>query len=335
MDLDQALHLERDGDGFVVHYAIADVAAFVDAGRPGRPRGAPPRRDAVRRGLEDPAAPHVALRGCGSLLPDQVRPALLWTIRLDAKGDGTEVDVERARVQLARQAVVRRGAGRRSTPAPPTRCSAARGGRHAPHRARGRPWRRLAADAGAGDRRSTTTAGGWSSASLHPVEGWNAQISLLTGIVAAAIDARRQGRPPADPARRPTRTRRRAAAAHRQGAARSTGPRTQDYPAFDPLARPVQAEPRGDGGGLHVTAARRRLRGFDGEVPSSTSTPRSPPTYAHVTAPLRRLVDRYALEICVAICAGNAVAGLGARASSTCPDHAASPDAGPTPTSTR
>ena len=29
MDLDQAMHLERDGDGYVVHYAIADVMAFV------------------------------------------------------------------------------------------------------------------------------------------------------------------------------------------------------------------------------------------------------------------------------------------------------------------
>src|SRR3546814_12790491 len=34
MDLDQALHLERDGDGYVVHYAIADVAAFVAPGHP-------------------------------------------------------------------------------------------------------------------------------------------------------------------------------------------------------------------------------------------------------------------------------------------------------------
>ena len=32
MDLDQAMHLERDGDGYVVHYAIADVMAFIDAG---------------------------------------------------------------------------------------------------------------------------------------------------------------------------------------------------------------------------------------------------------------------------------------------------------------
>src|SRR5579859_2751759 len=32
MDLDQALHIARDGDGFLVSYAIADVASFV---RPG------------------------------------------------------------------------------------------------------------------------------------------------------------------------------------------------------------------------------------------------------------------------------------------------------------
>ena len=32
MDLDQAMHLEADGDGYVVHYAIADVHAFVAPG---------------------------------------------------------------------------------------------------------------------------------------------------------------------------------------------------------------------------------------------------------------------------------------------------------------
>ena len=34
MDLDQALHLERNGKGFRVRYAIADVAAFVEPGGP-------------------------------------------------------------------------------------------------------------------------------------------------------------------------------------------------------------------------------------------------------------------------------------------------------------
>ena len=32
MDLDQALHVARKDGGYVVHYAIADVAAFVAAG---------------------------------------------------------------------------------------------------------------------------------------------------------------------------------------------------------------------------------------------------------------------------------------------------------------
>src|SRR5206468_9179637 len=32
MDLDQAMLLERDGDGFLVRYAIADVSAIVPAG---------------------------------------------------------------------------------------------------------------------------------------------------------------------------------------------------------------------------------------------------------------------------------------------------------------
>lgn len=31
---DQALHLERDGTGYVVRYAIADVGAFVEPGGP-------------------------------------------------------------------------------------------------------------------------------------------------------------------------------------------------------------------------------------------------------------------------------------------------------------
>ena len=43
MDLDQALHIERRGSGYRVRYAIADVAAFVDAGRPARRGGAAPR----------------------------------------------------------------------------------------------------------------------------------------------------------------------------------------------------------------------------------------------------------------------------------------------------
>ena len=56
----------------------------------------------------------------------------------------------------------------------------------------------------------------------------------------------------------------------------------------------------------------RLLRGsgyaaFDGELPALTEHAALASEYAHVTAPLRRLVDRYAGEICLALCADRPV----------------------------
>src|SRR6478736_2755105 len=98
-DLDQAMHIERAGDGYVVHYAIADVAAFVSPGDPVDVEAN--RRGESLYGADSkiPLHPKVLSEGAASLLPDQVRPALLWTIALDATGDGTSVHVERARVR--------------------------------------------------------------------------------------------------------------------------------------------------------------------------------------------------------------------------------------------
>ena len=74
------------GSGFVVSYAIADVAAFVVP-------GGPIDLEAHRRGMtlyapdrRIPLHPPVLSEGAASLLPDQVRPALLWTLTLDAHG---------------------------------------------------------------------------------------------------------------------------------------------------------------------------------------------------------------------------------------------------------
>jgi hypothetical protein len=96
MDLDQALHIERDGDGFVVHYAIADLAAFITAGDSVDVEAN--RRGETLYGADSkiPLHPKAISEGAGSLLPDQVRPALLWTIAVDATGEGTSVKVERA-----------------------------------------------------------------------------------------------------------------------------------------------------------------------------------------------------------------------------------------------
>ena len=43
---------------------------------------------------------------------------------------------------------------------------------------------------------------------------------------------------------------------------------------------------------------------FDGSLPAETTHAAIAAPYAHCTAPLRRLVDRYAGEVCLALCAG-------------------------------
>jgi exoribonuclease R len=103
-DLDQALHIARGPSGeFVVSYAIADVAAFV---RPGDPIDL----EAHRRGTtlyaldrRTPLHPPVLSEGAASLLPNEVRPALLWTITLDHRGQMLSAEVVRAKVRSRAQ----------------------------------------------------------------------------------------------------------------------------------------------------------------------------------------------------------------------------------------
>src|SRR3546814_6135831 len=99
MDLDQAMFVERVGDGYRVHYAIADVGAFVSPGDP-------IDLDANRRGEtlygadgKIPLHPKALSEDMASLLPGELRLALLWTIDLYATGEGIAVDVCRARVK--------------------------------------------------------------------------------------------------------------------------------------------------------------------------------------------------------------------------------------------
>ena len=304
MDLDQAMHIERDGDGYVVHYAIADVAAFVTPGDP-------VDREAHRRGetlygadSKVPLHPKVLSEDAASLLPDQGRPALLWTIRLDAEGEGGDVTRERALVRSRAklsydqvQADLDAGtAGEvfellREVGQLRLRREAARGGVSLPL-----PEQELAEEDGQ-----------WrlEFRRLHPVEEWNAQISLLTGMAAASLMVyARVGvlrvLPPADP--------RDVKRLHRT--ARALGidwPAEQLYPDFirslDP-SKPSHA--------AMVVACTRLLRGsgyvsFNGELPEQAQHSALASEYAHVTAPLRRLVDRYALEVCVSLCQGTEV----------------------------
>lgn len=104
-DLDQAFSIERAGDDLILHYAIADVAWFVKAGDA-------LDTEAWKRGttlyLPDGKAglyPPLLAEGAASLLPDGPRPAVVFHVRVGTDGaavlDGAERAVIRSRVKLA------------------------------------------------------------------------------------------------------------------------------------------------------------------------------------------------------------------------------------------
>ena len=93
------MHLERTNGGYRVRYAIADVGAFVTpAGRWTSKRTSAGRRS-TRPDADARLYPPVISEGAGSLLPNETRPALVWTMELDSGGEGVDVDVRRALVR--------------------------------------------------------------------------------------------------------------------------------------------------------------------------------------------------------------------------------------------
>ncbi|WP_340538085.1 RNB domain-containing ribonuclease [Nocardioides sp. GXZ039] len=311
-DLDQALHIERGtsrgSEGFTVHYAIADLAAFITPGDPIDVESH--RRGQTLYGADSkiPLHPPAISEDAGSLLPDQVRPALLWTIEVDDTGEGVAVEVVRARVRSVAklsydqaQAAIDSGS---DVPGGDTLRLLKEVGEL-----------RLARDARNGavalplpeQEIDISDDGTWrlEFRSMLPVEEWNAQISLLTGFAAASLMvAGKVGllrtMPPPDP-RDVKRLRR---------TARALGvswPPELDYPEFIrslDAADPAHA--------AVIVASARLLRGsgyvaFDGDLPEEREQSALASEYAHVTAPLRRLADRYAGEVCVALCAGEPV----------------------------
>src|SRR6185437_8929347 len=102
-DLDQAVHIAHADNGYLVSYAIADVASFVEP-------ASVLDEETQRRGetlyfpdTRVPLHPPVLSEDAASLLPGQVRPAVLWQIGLDASGEVSAVDVRRARVRSVQQ----------------------------------------------------------------------------------------------------------------------------------------------------------------------------------------------------------------------------------------
>ncbi|RHW24661.1 RNB domain-containing ribonuclease [Nocardioides immobilis] len=305
MDLDQAVHIERDGTGFVVHYAIADVAAFVRPGDPVDVESHARGETLYGAGSRIPLHPPALSEGAASLLPDQTRPALLWSITLDEAGAPTDVQVERALVRSrertsydAAQAALDDGTAGdvlqllREVGMLREQQEQARGGVSLPL-----PEQEI----------DVTDEGEFRLEFRRqlPVELWNAQISLLTGMSAAKlmIDGKiglLRTLPPPDP--------RDVERLHR--VAKGLGIEWPEGTAYDAFIRSLDTSRAAHQ--AMVVACTRLLRGsgyaaFDGEVPAKHEHSAIAAPYAHVTAPLRRLGDRYAGEVCLALCAGKPV----------------------------
>ena len=305
-DLDQAVHLERSGEGYRVRYAIADVAAFV---RPGGALDAEVRLRGETLYAPDRRVPlHPPLLGedAASLLAGQVRPAVVWDLRLDAAGEPVAVDVRRALVrsvaQLSYEGVQRQYDD--GTADAMLLLLREVGGLR-----RERAAERGAVDLPTLDQEVEVAADGRPALSLRrplPVEGWNAQISLLTGAAAAGIMLEggtgllRTMPPPADDD----------VASLRRSALALGLP----WPEGTSYAAAVSAlDPLDPRAAALLVLATRLLRGAGytalngGPPPTLTTHSAVAQAYAHATAPLRRLADRYVLQTCLALVAGSPV----------------------------
>ena len=310
-DLDQAFAVERAGDDVVLHYAIADVGWFV---RPGDPID----REAWKRGvtiyMPDGRAglhPDRIAEDAGSLLPGSPKPAVVFTVVVASDGsvrlDGVERSLVRNRAKLAYSTVRpsdlpdafpelsrrieenerRRGAERIQWPE--QEVVRVDDGRHG-FELRFRP--------------------------RNDAENQNAAMSLATNMaVADALFAAGTGlfrtMPPVDDRhlRRLRHTARAFGLDWPEGV--PLGVFEKSLPADDPRTAAFQLAVRRSGGGASYTpyAAYATEDGpSDGAVRDGRPWHSAvAATYAHATAPLRRLADRYVVEAALAIGNGRPV----------------------------
>ncbi len=299
-DLDQAISLERIRSGYRIHYAIADVAAFVAP-------DSPLDREAHVRGVtyyspdrNVPLHPEVLSEGAASLLPGADRLSVVWTIDIDHNGETTSTHVDRKIIRSQRQCdyssvqreidegiadeqlLLLREIGRVLETA-----SARRGAIDLPTTEQ---IVELVDDVPVLSYRAPVLA-----------EAWNAQISLLCGMSAARMMIDRGVgilRTLADPPPE--------AFAELRRSAKGLGfvwkpnvPYSGFFANLDPTDPKAAAL---------INLAPRLLRGasyasFASELPSVFTHSGVGAPYAHCTAPLRRMADRYVNEICLAITA--------------------------------
>jgi len=301
-DLDQAFAAEPHGDGHRVFYAIADVAALVAAGgvidAEARARGVTLYSPDLRTSLH----PEPINEDAGSLLEGEERQALLWTIDLDASGELSQAHLERALVRnTAQMSYVEAQLEIDSGSARPSLGLLRTIGEQRLNLERERGAVSLALPS-----QEVVSARDGSFALEYDeslrVEDWNAQISLLTGIAASRImidvgvGLLRTLPVPED--RTVEQIRR---------TARALGVNWADSVSYAERVRELRPDTPQTAALLSQAARGLRGAGYvaftNHDLPADPKHSAIASTYAHVTAPLRRLCDRFANEIVVAACA--------------------------------
>lgn len=310
-DLDQAFTIERgSGDDLLLHYAIADVAWFVQPGdaldTEAWTRGNTLYLPDGKAGLYPPAL----AEGAASLLPDGPRPAVVFHVRIAGDGgavlDGAERAIIRSRAKLAYDSVTAADlpAGFEELARRVDAAAVARGAGmiEPPEQLVDRTDENAGDDAGAGAGYQLVFRPRLQS------EDRNAAMSLATNLaVADAMLRAGTGlfRVMAEPDER--------AIKRLRHTARGFG---MHWPADQPLevfSRTLDAS--NPAHAAFMLAARRAGGGADYAPFTPGVTPwhaAMAATYAHATAPLRRLADRYVVQVALAIANGEAV-----------PDHVA------------
>ena len=314
-DLDQAFAIEASGSDLLLHYAIADVAWFVEDGgvidQEAWRRGTTTYMPGDKAGLYPP----VLSEGAASLLPDGERPAVVFTVRVDPNGqarlDGVERAVIRSRAKLAYETV-------RQDELPPGFAElAARIDRAEGERGAARvvpPEQELAAVEGRLELRFRPRT---------RAEDQNAALSLATNLaVAELLRAHRTGlfRVMPEPEER--------AVKRLRQTARAFG---LSWPKMETLAQFELGLSAGDPKQAAFMLAVRRASAPAGYVPYREGErpwhAAMAATYAHATAPLRRLADRYVVMTALATANGRPVPDGYAEAFEKLPEVMARADA--------
>ncbi|MBZ9798255.1 RNB domain-containing ribonuclease [Mesorhizobium sp. ES1-4] len=295
-DLDQAFSIEASGSDLLLHYAIADVAWFVQDGDPvdleAWTRGETLYLPDGRAGLYPPAIAEAA----ASLLPDGPRPAVIFTVRVAQDGatklDGAERAIIQSRAKLAYDSV-------KASDVPAGFAEMAR-------RMATNEKRRGASRVDPPEQEVERLADGTFRLSFRPLlqsEQDNAALSLAANMaIADAMLAHHTGlfRVMSEPDAFKVQRLRNAAQA--LGLSWPASASLRDYqrtldPA-DPQQAALMLEIRHASSGASYQAYK------DGVVPWHEAMAA---TYAHATAPLRRLADRYVVRCALAITNGQPV----------------------------